>query len=144
MDAVEKRSHHNSPQSWWNINTSLTHPIVHSRYAMQQFFWRPRNWPWTMPTSFWIIFTLSNPIDFPMLQGNQQLTIPGFNYMITLLMFYPFCPSTIKLYRILMKFICNWGEKSPSSFATFITTSPSNNQWRQQLLMMLLNIWPCL
>ena len=40
-----------------------------------------------MPTSFWIIFTVSNPIDFPMLQGNQQLTIPGFNYMFTLLMF---------------------------------------------------------
>ena len=143
MDAVEKRSHHNSPQSWWNINTSVTHPIVRSRYAMQQFFWRPRNWPWTMPTSFWIIFSLSNPINFPMLQGNHRLTIPGFNYMITLLMFYPFCPSTIKLYRILMTVIPNWREKSPSSFTTFITTSPSNNQWRQPLLMMPLNIWPC-
>ena len=80
------------------------------------------------PPVFELSLPFSNPIDFPMFHGSQQLTIPRFNYTITLLMFYPFCPSTIKLYRILMTFIPNWVEKSPSSFVTFITTSPSYNQ----------------
>ena len=143
MVAVEKRSHHNSPQSWWYINTCVTHPIVHDMPCNSSFEDQEIGLG-QCPPVFSLSLPFSNPIDFPLFHGNQQLTIPGFNYMITLLMFYPFCPSTIKLYRILMTLIPNWVEKSPSSFVTFITTSPSYNQWRQQLLMMPLNIWPCL